>query len=211
MLEGDVARANTAAENFFKTISNSELQTVLRAAWLEITAQHSKALDSLESGKFANTNIKAVALGEAAVLRMRVKDTAGAKKDAGLALVADPRPGSFATVVNLLINGNLPPQDWRKQVDGAGLNPQVKEPVIGYGFFLNGHFDEAAQEWRQILDRSNGTDLRARAMLAASLNKAGKSADAQKLTVLPFALEFGDLYGPISFDEMRRLTGLMRN
>ena len=45
-------------------------------------------------------------------------------------------------------------------------------------------------------------------MLASSLDKAGKSDEAQKAKVLPFAMEFGDLYGTISFEEMRRLTGL---
>ncbi len=208
LLEGDAARANAVAEQFIKSVNNPELQTVLRSSWLEVTGQRPKAIELLETSKFTNASVKAVALSEAAIYRFRSKDVEGAKKSSAAALEADNRPGSFATVVNLIVNSNLPPQAWRKQVDAAGLNPQVKEPAIGYGLFLNGHFDEAAQEWRQILDHSNGTDLRARAMLASSLDKAGKSDEAQKAKVLPFAMEFGDLYGAISFEEMRRLTGL---
>jgi tetratricopeptide (TPR) repeat protein len=208
LLQGDVVRAGTVAEQFLKSVNNAELQTVLRGSWLEVTGQRQKALDLLETTKFTNLSVKAIALGEAAIFRFRAKDVEGAKKASALALAADNRPGSFSSVVNLLINANLPAPEWRKQVEAAGLSPQVKEPVIGYGLFLNGHFDDAAQAWRQILDHSNGTDLRARAMLASSLDKAGKAGEAQKLKVLPFALEFGDLYGAISFDEMRRLTGL---
>ena len=107
LLEGDAARASTVAEQFIKSVNNPELQTVLRGSWLEVTGQRPKAIELLETSKFTNASVKAVALSEAAIYRFRSKDVEGAKKSSALALQADNRPGSFATVVNLIVNSNL--------------------------------------------------------------------------------------------------------
>jgi hypothetical protein len=73
--------------------------------------------------------------------------------------------------------------------------------------FLNRHFAEAVGCWKDILDRSGGADLPSRAMLAASLDRAGKVAAPGALPVQPFipSLNANDQFAAISFLEMRRL------
>jgi Tfp pilus assembly protein PilF len=206
LLEGDTARANKAAEGFFAAVPNAEIQTLLHAFWLAIGGHRPKAIESIENAKFSDNNVKASALGEAAVWRVMDKDYAGAKKNAALSAAADARPGSpIPIVAALLAASDVPAGEWRNKVDAANLNEAAKQTLLGYGYFLNGHYAEAAAVWRPILDRSEGTDLRARAMLASSLDRAGKPDEARKIGVLAFVPEFGDLYGAISFDEMRRM------
>ena len=55
------------------------------------------------------------------------------------------------------------------------------------------------------LRQSGGTDLRSRAMLAASLDRAGQRRASSGLPVLPFLPDFNDPYTAIAFNEMRRL------
>jgi cytochrome c-type biogenesis protein CcmH/NrfG len=206
LLGGDTPRANTAAERLFATVPNAEIQSLLRAFWLAISGQRPKAIESLETAKFADSNVKASAMGEAAVWRVMGKDYAGAKKNAALLAAADNRPGSpIPIIATLVAEGDEPAGEWRKKLDAAALNEPAKQMLLGYGYFLNGHYAEAAAIWRPQVDRSEGVDLRARAMLAASLDRAGKTAEARKIDVQAFLPEFGDLYAAISFDEMRRL------
>ncbi len=78
----------------------------------------------------------------------------------------------------------------------------------GYKAFLNGRFEEAAQFWRNIVQGTGDTDLRARAMLAASLNGAGRTTDASKVLVLPFVPDLSDGGIAIAFHQMRQLLKL---
>ncbi len=210
LLEGDVARATQTAERFLATVPNVDYQALLRASWTELTGDRAKAIALAEDGKFTNPGIRGLALSEATVWRLMNKDFAGAKKTAELAAQVDNHPSAIGTVAGLLVSGSEPTEDWRKKVEAAPLSPVMKQPILAYGFFLNGHYSEAATEWRKVLDASEGADLRARAMLAASLDRAGKTAEAQKIKVEPFLVrEFADVYGSVVFAEMRRLTGLI--
>jgi cytochrome c-type biogenesis protein CcmH/NrfG len=211
LLEGDVARANSTAERFFKSVPNLDYQTILRVSWIELAGDRAKAIAMAEGAKFTNANIRGLALGEAAVWRLMNKDVAGAKKTAELAAQSDTHATPITVVSGLLVSGDEPPEEWRKKVEASQLNAVMKPPILAYGFFLNGHYNEAAAEWRKILDQSEGSDLRARTMLAASLDRAGKGAEARKINVQPFLIrEFADVYGSVVFNEMRRLTGLAR-
>jgi cytochrome c-type biogenesis protein CcmH/NrfG len=209
LLEGDVPRANQTAERFFATVPNPDYQLLLRASWTELTGDRAKAIALAEGGKFTNPAIHGLALSEATVWRLMNKDFAGAKQTADLAAQLDNHPSAIGTVSGLLVSGSEPPEDWRKKVEGAPLTPVMKQPILAYGFFLNGHYNEAVAEWRKVLDASEGSDLRARAMLAASLDRNGQSAEAQKIKVEPYLMgDFADIYGSVVFLEMRRLTGL---
>jgi hypothetical protein len=109
------------------------------------------------------------------------------------------------------VSGDQSPEDWRKKVEASPLSPPMKQPILAYGFFLNGHYNEAVAEWRKAYVASEGTDLRVRAMLAASLDRAGQSAEAAKIKVEPFLIrDFADVYGAVAFAEMRRLSGLLK-
>ncbi len=209
LLEGDVNRANQTAERFFTSVPNPDYQVLLRASWTALAGDRAKAIDMAENGKFTNVGIHGLALSEATVWRLMNKDVAGAKKTADLAAQLDNHPSAIGTVSGLLVSGNEPPEDWRKKVDAAPLNPTMKQPILAYGFFLNGHYNEAIAEWRKVLYASEGSDLRARAMLAASLNRAGRGAEARDIKVQPFLMrEFADIYGAVVFQEMRQMTGL---
>ena len=114
-----------------------------------------------EGAKFTNPAVHGLALSEATVWRLMNKDFAGAKKTADLAAQLDNHPSAIGTVSGLLVSGNEPPEDWRKKVEAAPLTPVMKQPILAYGFFLNGHYNEAVAEWRKVLDASEGSDLRA--------------------------------------------------
>jgi hypothetical protein len=207
VLEGNVARANEVAERYFALVKNPDYQTLVRAAWMEFAGDRAKAITMAEGSAFTNPAVRSLALSEAAVWRMMNKDFAGARKDVEAAGKTD-HPTAVSTMAGLLISGSEAPEDWRQKVEGSPLNPQLKEPILAYGFFLNGHYDQAAVEWKKILDMAEGNDLRARTMLAASLEHTGSGAEAQKIKVQPFLVrEFADIFVGVAFAEMARLTG----
>ncbi len=76
--------------------------------------------------------------------------------------------------------------------------------VAGYSAFLNGHFEESARFWQSAVQQTGDTDLRARAMLAASLDGEGKSGEAAKIRVMPFVPDLGDKDIAIAFNQMRQ-------
>ncbi len=82
--------------------------------------------------------------------------------------------------------------------------PGVDAPA-GITLFLDGKYPEAASFWRTAVNESGDTNLPARAMLAASLERSGRATEAQQIRVLPFIPDFNDPVGPVAFSEMRRL------
>ncbi len=90
---------------------------------------------------------------------------------------------------------------WRQM---AGHAPS---PANGsaYALFLNRSYKEAAQAWAAIDRQSGHADLRARAMLAASLSLAGNVAAARQVPVQPFVPDLNDAFAAVSFRELRQL------
>jgi Flp pilus assembly protein TadD len=210
LLEGDVKRATDTAEKFIATVPNPDYQAILRATWIELSGDRTKALALAEGTKFTVPQIRGMALSEATVWRLMNKDFVGARKTADLAVQSDNHPTAITVVSSLLVSGDQTPEEWRKKVEGSPINPAMKQPILAYGFFLNGHYNEAVAEWRKAYEASEGTDLRVRTMLAASLDRAGNTAQAQKIKVQPFLIrDFADVYGAVAFSEMRKLTGLV--
>ncbi|MFL6414287.1 MAG: hypothetical protein ACJ74Y_01285, partial [Bryobacteraceae bacterium] len=72
----------------------------------------------------------------------------------------------------------------------------------GYRAFLEGRLPDAISFWQGVVQQTSGTDLRARAMLGASLESAGQKP---QLEVLPYLPDLTDPYAPVAFNEMRRL------
>ena len=211
LLEGDVVRATQTSESLIALSKNPDYRTILEASWTALTGDRTKAIAQAESAKFVDPRARGLALGQAAVWRLMNKDSKGAKKTADLLAQSDNHTTPIGLIVTLLANGDMPPEDWRKKVTVAPLNPVMKQSILAYGFFLNGHYSESAIEWRKALDASEGSDLRARAMLAASLDRAGNAPEAQKIKVQPFLIrELADVYSTVVFSEMRRLMGLSR-
>lgn len=64
---------------------------------------------------------------------------------------------------------------------------------------------ETVEHWQAVVQQSGETDLAARAMLAAALERAGQTTQAQSLNPLPFLPEFTDPNAPVAFNTARRL------
>jgi Tfp pilus assembly protein PilF len=210
LLQGDAPRANAVAARLFASIPNPDLKSLYQGVWLQLSGQTAKANDLLTSTKFAQPASQAIAYSELSMWQMIAHNFASARSWAAKAQQIDPRPGTFGSIVGLLVGADGPADHWRQQVDASFLaaNQPLKEQALGYGFFLGAHYAEAEQTWNAILQRSGGADLRARAMLAAAGRQEGKTDAARALNVQPFVPEFGDLYASVSFFEMNRDLGI---
>lgn len=206
LMEGDVARANTIADRLFASIQNQDAKTLFRAVWLKLSGQTQQATQLLTTTNFTQPAARAIAYSELAVWQMLAHNFATAKQLAQQAQQLDPRPETFGSIAAILAAANGSAGSWKQQVDSSFLasNQPTKQLVLGYGLFLGGHYADSAQIWQAILQQSGGTDLRARAMLAASFNQQGKSDQARQINVEPFVPDFGDLYAAVSFFEMNR-------
>lgn len=206
LLEGDVTRADVVFNRYLALRPPADPVTpIIRAEWLALSGRRPQALQLLQDTAFPNAGVRAIALSQTAIWQLMTNDRAAAERSAASAFQLSHQLGLFAL---LITKGNAPAAEWRDQVNTSGIKEQTKQVVLGYGFFLNGRYHEAVQVWSHILQQSGGTDLRARAMLASSMDRASDAADARKVLVEPFVPEFGDLYAAVSFDEMHRLLGV---
>lgn len=204
LLNGDLSRADAAMEKLAASLGSAELKALFRANWLAISGRVDQAIETVHHADFPDSTARSAALVQVAFWQAMIHDFAGAKQSAAAARKLSA-PGSLALVAELLAGAEKPPAQWRHQMDAAPLNTSSKQILLGYGFFLYGHYSEAAGIWQQVVNQSGDTDLRARAMLASSLEHAGRPDEARSVRVQPFVPEFGDIYAPISFNEMRRL------
>jgi hypothetical protein len=208
LLEGDTGRANSLANQLFASIQSPDLRPLFAASWQFMAGERQKGIDTLLTTRFGTPNVEAVALSEAAIWQALQNNYGAAKETLARANANAAHVVAFPAVAALLIDKAGSAAEWQQRVKAARLPDNVKGPLLAYGFFLRGNYDEAAAQWKLVLDASHGNDLRARAMLASSLDRAGKKTEARQIKVMPFAPEFGDLYAAIPFAEMRRLLGL---
>ena len=201
LLEGDTRRATTFSNRFSESVQPG-VQILYRASWLAISGNTAGAIAALAGQHFADPNLQSAAVEELVTWHLMQRDFAGAKQ----ALASAPSPaGVFTPQAILLSAADAPVEQWQSLVESSTLSAEQKQTVLAYGFFLAGHYDQAAPIWQQILARSGGTDLRARAMFVASLDRTTVNP---KELVEPFVPEFGDLYAAVSFAEMRHLLNL---
>ncbi|HWD99116.1 MAG TPA: tetratricopeptide repeat protein [Bryobacteraceae bacterium] len=205
LLEGDINRANQFANNFFSSVPNADVKTLFQATWLALSGQFPNAIQTIQKASFHDPGAKSVALSELALWQARAGNALAARASAAEASTLKQTPAAHAQLARLITEDVQSPADWRSKVEATPLSAAAKQSLLGYGFFVRGNYPEAADVWRQILDESGDTDLRARAMLASSLDHEGKADEAHKILVQPFLPEWGDFYAAISFNEMRRL------
>jgi len=96
-------------------------------------------------------------------------------------------------------------EQWKSMVEKRLPNAGIagNSPLAaGYQAFLEHRFPEAIKFWQGVVQQTAGTDLRARAMLAASLDGAGQP---QSVEVLPYLPDLSDPYASVGFNQMRRL------
>lgn len=201
LLEGDARRANDISDRFSQSLQPSA-RTLYSASWLALSGNTGAAISALSAQQFPDPNLQSAARAELVIWHLMQRDFGTAKQ---LVNVANGTPGPFEIQTQLLSRSDAPVEQWEGMVQSSPMNPDQKQSVLAYGLFLAGRYDRAAQTWQQVLNRSGGADLRARAMLAGSLDRAGNSQAMRKVLVQPFVPEFGDLYAAISFGEMRRL------
>jgi hypothetical protein len=208
-LEGDLNRADVVFNRYLALRPpNDRFTPLLRSTWLAISGRAARAIDGLRATNPEDPALRSVAESQIAILQLMQGDAAAAKRSAALAAQLDKRRSTFASVTLLVTRGDAPAAEWRDQVSALGLGGQPTQIVLGYGFFLNRHYAQAAEVWQEILQRSGGADLHARAMLAASLDREGRASDARKILVQPFIPDFNGLYAAVPFNEMRRLLQL---
>ena len=210
LLNGDAARANATVEQFLALRPPTDpLAILLRGTWLALGGQLNGAIALLQSANVTDPNVRAAFLSQIAIWQLATGNWTDARKSVQQSAAAN-RQSPLMLFAALLASADSDPETWRKSIEASPIaaNASIKQAVLGYGFFLGKHYSEAADSWTKAVNASGGTDLRARAMLAASLDRAGRSADAKNVLVEPFVPEFTDLYAAISFGEMRRLLGL---
>jgi tetratricopeptide (TPR) repeat protein len=208
LLEGDKARAETTVNKFIDTVQNNEIKPLLHGAWAVMAGDREKGIALAQGATFKEPNLQELALGQISIWQLMGSDYAGVQKTiAMMTKIPSPQPSPLPVLMGLLADKTSSASDWQNKVQGIGMPDGIKQPILAYGFFLRGNYDDAVKAWQQVNDKSHGEDLHARAMLASSLEHAGKKADAQRINVLPFTPEFTDLYSAISFTEMRRMQG----
>lgn len=205
LLQGNLTQANATIARVVESLNSAELKTLFEANWLAIAGQIPKAIETVEGATFTSRVVQSAGLVQIALWQAMTHDFVAAKKSAARAYELNGTRGSLAAIAQLLTQAEKPAAEWRHEVESASLDPVSARTLLGYGFFLYGRYPDSAEVWRQILTQSGDTDLHARAMLAASLDRAGRTDEARRIRVQPFIPEFGDIYASISFNEMRRL------
>ena len=205
LLEGDKARAVTVAEKFIGSVQNEEVRPLLRAAWQVMSGDRQKGIDLALTTQFSHPDLHSLALSEVTMWQLMGGDFAGAQKTVStLSQMAGPGV-ELPVITGLFADKTSTVAEWQQKVQSMPVADAIKVPILAYGLFLRGNFDDAVKVWQKVSDDTHGTDLHARAMLASALDHSGKKSDAQRINVLPFTPEFTDLYSAISFTEMRRM------
>ena len=214
LLMGDPGRANAVFSNYLKdrAAANDPLLYLAEANWIAISKSPAEGVQYLARNNFSQDDLRSLAFSQSSVWQLMGKDSSGAKKNAALAAQSAkaPVPKLFAAIAVLMAESDEPLDQWRVLVNESSVDEAIKHAVLAYGLFLSAHYPEAVAEWQVITQESGGADLRARAMLAASLDRAGRAAEARKITVEAFApnLTGADQFAVLPFTEMRRLLTL---
>ncbi|MCU1293245.1 MAG: hypothetical protein JWP08_2095 [Bryobacterales bacterium] len=210
-LEGDAARADSIFARYLKQQRGGDESALLliRANWLALTGRIPDAISLLRTARFSSADLRSLALSQSCVWNLMSKEPTSAHADAAASLAAasSGTVKALAVAANAIAFGNPSADTLRQHVNTAPLSADQKAVVLAYGLFLNDHYPEAANGWRALSDQSGNTDLRSRAMLAASLTRAGRQLDPKAPPVAPFIPNFtaGDQYAAVAFAEMRRL------
>lgn len=205
LLQGKDAEANAIIEKTVESLNNAALKALFRANWLAISGHMGQAIETVKGATFTSRVAQSAGLVQMAVWQSMTHHFEDAQKSAAKAREVNGSQNLLAMIAQLLTQAEKPADDWRREVGAASLDPVAAQALLGYGFFLYSRYADAVEVWQKAVDQSGDTDLHARAMLAASLDRAGRRGEARKIRVQPFIPEFGDIYAPISFNEMRRL------
>jgi tetratricopeptide (TPR) repeat protein len=192
LLRGDSKRANAVFEKFLSSVSNTDSKAFLSASWLAASGDLGQAISNLGSAKFSDPRLTALSASQLVLWQIMDKQFDAARNSAA----------SANPVAALLASGAPSADAWVRKVDVAA-DERARISLKGYGLYLFGFYEQAADVWRHVSDQSHGEDVRAQAMLAASLQKAGHTGEASKVRVSPFFPDFNDYYSALSFSALR--------
>ena len=194
LLDGDVSRANEIYAKFLTTVPNPAGKTFLQAAWQAFTGHLDEAIHQLGAGQFSDSHLTLLAKNQIVLWQIMANRHDDAQMTAS----------SAGPMAKLLAEGAPNADAWRSKVD-AFPERNARDSLRAYGLFLHGFYNQAAESWKAIADASGDTDLRARAMLAASLRLAGKPQEARRILVQPFVPDLSGYYAAVSFAQLRSL------
>jgi hypothetical protein len=194
LLGGDAGRANGIYAKFLSTVANPSAKVFLQASWQAFTGHLDQAILQLGVAHFSDPRLTVLARNQIVLWQIMAKRPDDAKATAAAA----------GPIARLLAGGAPDAEAWLANVD-AFPDENARNTLRAYGLFLYGFYGPAAESWKALEEASGGTDLRARAMLAASLRLAGKAEEGHKILVQPFVPEFSDYYAAVSFTQLRSL------
>ncbi len=196
LLGGDTGRATAIYKQFLNTVTNPAARIFLQAFWQAFTGHLDDAIRELGTAQFNDRRLSVLARSQVVLWQIMAK-----RPDQAKATATDAGP-----IAGLLATGATSAEAWTAKTDAIS-DENAKNTLRAYGLFLYGFYAQAAVAWSAIEQHSGGTDLRARAMLAASLRLAGKTEQANKILVQPFVPDFSDYYAAVSFIQLRSLLG----
>jgi Tfp pilus assembly protein PilF len=207
LLKGDSAGADKMMTQYFTDwrASLGIALPLVRANWVAVSQGLDAAITSLNAQQFASPDLTSMAFSQRAIWSVaqgRVEE-ARALAASGARLAASPIAKAYAIAATAAAS-NSP--DIRAKLQQAPMEPALKQYVIASTSFLHRQYADAVADWAEVVKQSGDRDLRARAMLAASLQDGGRGSESAQIRVQPFApnLSGSDPYAAISFAEMRR-------
>ncbi len=191
LLSGHVAEADKVMSAYFaaRRASAGPGLALIHANWTAVSRGIAEAAGELQGQTFTVPLLNSIAQSQLAIW-----DLALGRQTVANQLLA--RNSAFKTPVA---------EAYRNAATGRG-DPKS----LAFSLFLHGEYADAAQAWAEIVKQTAGLDLRARAMLASSLEHAGRNEAAKDILVQPFAPDItgADPFSAISFNEMRRILKL---
>ena len=210
LLEGDTKRATATAEQFIATIQNADYQAILRATWSEMAGNLTPGFVAGRKHEVhqARNSRHGAHRGD----RLAVDESRISPAPSGLPTKSRSERWPRHHSGRRLTSGDRRSIVGGLAEEGPGLCFASRAQAADSGLWIlleSAATRKRSAEWKKAYDASEGTDLRARAMLASSLDRAGNSAEARKIRVEPFLIrDFADVYGAVAFAEMRRMAGL---
>jgi hypothetical protein len=189
LLQGDRARADIVAQKFLDSTPSSDIRTLLNASWHAMADDIPSAVQIVRNAAFNDSRVRSLAFSQAALWQVSVGNLADAQELAKMGQAGN----SFTLFAGLLIKRPGSAEAFRSEVNAiepAAADQQAKDMLTAFGYFLFNFHLEAVEAWQGIVHASGNSDLPSRAMLAASLIRAGRAADAPRAGVQPVVADF---------------------
>ncbi len=170
---GDHVSADQLARRSFKLLEDSQdpFAPLAHGAWLSVSQDLAKAILYLQGIPVtANADLRAMALAQIAIWQASDNHFGQARVSSGEATKLAQSPVAKLLAINsvLISTSDEDPRQWSNQVLRSALSDDSKQLLLGYGFFMGGHYDDAAKVWSSLATAKHGSDPKVQVMLAAA-------------------------------------------